>query len=72
MTHFITYAVYKDGAVVAAGSLNDCWQWLLNTYQDQLTTFPKMLALDLAEAGVHIAPVGDHHKPSGGNNAQAA
>ena len=54
---FTTYAVYKNGNIVAAGSLFQCWQWLLNRYLGTA-----IHAVDLADEQIHIAPVGDHHQ----------
>lgn len=57
MTNHVTYAVYCKGNVAAAGSLLDCWQWLLRNYGNMLQD-----AFDLAESGIFIAPVGDHNQ----------
>lgn len=65
---FTTYAVYRGKDVQCAGSLEKCWEWLLNTYGEHIATAENgthagtnrhILATDLAEAGLHIAPVGD-------------
>ena len=44
------YAVYKQGRVVASGSLNQCWMFLYNTEDANLP------ALEIAEKGIYIAP----------------
>ncbi len=56
------YAVYKDGEIQSSGSLLDCWRWLMTVYGDQFSATGLVgknyiLAHDLADSGVYIAPV---------------
>ncbi len=54
MKKSIVYSVYKQGEIVAAGDLHDCWRYIVNFYGIQLGTYPVAAALDLAESGVYI------------------
>jgi hypothetical protein len=57
-----TYVVYKGADALAAGSLKKCWEWLLNNYGERLSEIggaryaSHSIAIDLAEAGIYIAP----------------
>lgn len=64
---FIPYAVHKDGRIIACGSLLTCWQHLANGYPQMLTD-----PVDMAEAGIFISPVGDHHNLERTTNDQTA
>lgn len=58
MTQFITYAVYRNGDIEAAGTLLECWTYVFRRYNENNSMHP----FDLADIGVYVAPVGDHHK----------
>lgn len=72
---FTVYAVYTDKKIAAAGSLLDCWTWLLKQYAYRRNAINGLHPADLAAEGIFIAPVGDHNtKPLRGydESSQAA
>jgi hypothetical protein len=52
------YAVYKSGRVVASGDLHQCWTYILTVHERTMS------AIDLADAGIYIAPINQQRKAS--------
>lgn len=44
------YAVYKQNRIIASGSLQQCWLYLFNSEESELTV------AELAASGTYIAP----------------